>query len=131
MGVRPLAYRMKAHKNYNELGRFVRLRVQVNPKVLKDLERQLKIADTIIRFTSVRIPLAPQYPHPGVVNPRNYKLLMAERNYPFRKPDAFNDLLRRTSTLDYYGARTLLKAGLVSRRQIAKLTRWKEESPTE
>ncbi len=42
--LRPLAYRMKAHGKFNEIGRFFRLFVQASPQTLDAVSHRLKVS---------------------------------------------------------------------------------------
>lgn len=59
-GLRPLAYRMRAHAKYNEVGRYIRLRVQANPSALKEFEHRLKVDEQVVRFMTFKHELAPK-----------------------------------------------------------------------
>jgi len=125
MGVRPLAFRMRAHKKYNEYGRFIRLRMQMNPKTFQEVQNQLKLDDNFVRLTAIKIPFAPTRP-PAFVDDILDTQGSAMQQYPFAT-EGLASLMRRRYSLDYYAARTLLKAGLLSREYVQSLPRWNDK----
>ena len=54
LGVRPLAYRMKAHQKWNFHGRYVRLECIASPAALVDVERRLRVDEEIVRFMTLK-----------------------------------------------------------------------------
>uniref|UniRef100_A0A7S0MJW4 30S ribosomal protein S6 n=1 Tax=Cryptomonas curvata TaxID=233186 RepID=A0A7S0MJW4_9CRYP len=53
-GVQKLAYRMKAHQEFHTQGRFMQLKFVVSPAVLKELERNMKLDERVLRFMTIK-----------------------------------------------------------------------------
>jgi len=113
LGLRPLAYRMRAPmtKKYHEIGRYLKLDVQASPAGIDEFTKRLRIDDEMIRFLCLKQKnIAPKQ----------------ERVRPAWKRDtgldpALGDYLRRTSDLDFYAARTLLQRGKITEEEIRSL----------
>jgi ribosomal protein S6 len=53
-GVQALAYRMKAHQEFHSQGRFMQLKFVVSPTALKELERNMKLDERVLRFMTLK-----------------------------------------------------------------------------
>lgn len=53
-GVQQLAYRMKAHQEFHNQGRFMQLKFVVSPAALKELERNMKLDERVLRFMTLK-----------------------------------------------------------------------------
>src|SRR5579883_2097711 len=54
IGIRPLAYRMKASGKFNEMGRYMRFRVQASPTALAAFEKRLRLDEEIVRLLTLK-----------------------------------------------------------------------------
>jgi ribosomal protein S6 len=62
LGIRPLAYKMRSHRKWHFTGRYLRLFLQVSPDALKDVKTQLSQSEEVVRFLTLKRPLAPSRP---------------------------------------------------------------------
>ncbi len=109
-GLRPLAYPIKAHSRKHEVGRYFRIQLQTSPVTAEVVSEHIGNDESIIRHRHFTLPLVdPERKYKG-------KLLhtpaLSEAHY---------DALRRTSNVDYFIARTLLKLGKVTPEEIVAL----------
>lgn len=122
LGVRPLAYRMKAHGKYNEYGRYIRLRIQASPAALKQFEHRLRVDEQIIRWLTLRQKwVAPPVPTDDPLSASGKGRLF----------DSRGRTLPQHSDLDYYVARALLRAGKLTREQVAAMRKRYVEPETD
>jgi ribosomal protein S6 len=111
LGVRPLAHRMKAHSKYNELGRYVRMRLQASPAGLEAFQHRLRIDEEVIRFITLKQQLmAPKAPESNPLSTRGL----------FNKHGQTNT---KHTDLDFFVARELLRAGRLTPEQVDSLPR--------
>ena len=115
LGLRPLAYRMKAHQRYNMEGRYIQLGLLASPQALSDIERKLRVDEEVIRFLTTKQSSPPPPP-------------TTKRSHPLATQPAFLDphtlsQLQRTTSIDCYAARALLDSGLLSEDDIKALDR--------
>eukprot|EP00457_Paulinella_chromatophora_P017955 gb/GEZN01019130.1/.p1 GENE.gb/GEZN01019130.1/~~gb/GEZN01019130.1/.p1 ORF type:complete len:208 (-),score=36.57 gb/GEZN01019130.1/:72-695(-) len=131
LGIRPLASRMRAHGLNNEYGRWMRLRIQVNPYTLAEVTHLLKVDEEMVRWLTLKKKhFAPKgLPEPMADRAVKHRIAKAIDRVPFDEKEG--DLLRRRTTMDYWAARTLLKAGLMTPEEILSLGRWYAESPAD
>ena len=116
LGLRPLAYRIKAHQRYNMEGRYVQLGVLASPQALNDIERRLRVDENVIRFLTTKQakPIPP--PKPSAAR----SPLAGQPS--FLDPHTLSQLQRSTS-IDCYAARALLDSGLMSEEDVMALDR--------
>jgi small subunit ribosomal protein S6 len=140
LGTRPLAYRMHKNQKYCNSGRYIRVNIQANPNLLRDVQKRLLIDDQILRFLTMRQELAPSTHNKSdrknkllqqnqesnstsqAVNIDNIQL-PANAKQPAPLTQGSIAALQSSSALDYYAARTLLTAGRISREEIMRLPR--------
>jgi small subunit ribosomal protein S6 len=53
-GLQQLAYRMRAHQEYHRQGRYVQFKIVVSPDTLKEVERNMKLDTTVLRFMIIK-----------------------------------------------------------------------------
>ncbi len=53
-GVQDLAYRMKARQDFHTRGRFMQLKLVASPDALKELERNMKIDERLLRWMIIK-----------------------------------------------------------------------------
>jgi small subunit ribosomal protein S6 len=53
-GVQKLAYRMKAHQEFHTQGRLMQLKFVVSPEALKELTRNMKLDERVLRFMTIK-----------------------------------------------------------------------------
>lgn len=120
LGIRPLAYRMRAHMRYNYNGRYIRFRYQASPKGAEELAKYLKIDEQIVRaVTFKQDDIAPKMPK---------KIVKRLRDPGFNALQGA--LLRKDTEVDYWAARTLLTKGLVTKEEILSLGRHYDHVPS-
>ncbi len=122
LGVRPLAYRMKAHQAYHELGRYIRLRVEASPEALRELEHRLRVDEQVVRWLTIKRSTAPKDPPP-----------VAGRKGTLTHLDpAVKAFLRKYSPVDAIVAARLRERGQLSdeevKEAVAKVVRIKPEA---
>lgn len=111
IGLRPLAYRVRAHATYHDVGRYWRFDMIASPKSVVEVAKRLRVDESIIRVLPLKSDMRlithkqerPRYKTPGVVGEAHY------------------DVLRRTTNIDYYIARTLLETGELSPEEVKEL----------
>ena len=128
LGLRPLAYRMKAHQRYNMEGRYIQLGVLASPQALNDIERKLRVDEEIIRFLTTKQP--PPIPPPKHTTPTATTTTAAttQLSSPLASQPTFLDpytlsQLQRSTAIDCYAARALLDSGLLTEQDILALGR--------
>lgn len=132
LGLRPLAYRMKAHQRYNMEGRYVQLGVLASPQALNDIERKLRVDEEVIRFLTTKhsSPPPPTTPPPTPTHstpspasqPSSGRGGLLAGQPTFLDPHTLAQL-QRTTSIDCYAARALLDAGLLSPEDVQALDR--------
>jgi len=115
LGIRPLAYRMRAHNKLNVMGRFVRLTIQVSPETLEQLQKRLLVDEEVIRYLTIKHRTVPEI-HPKMRIPTLPPITAIETAKSIVR-------IRKTTPLDYYVARSMLYAGIMSPVDIAGLPR--------
>lgn len=53
-GVQDLAYRMKARQEYHTRGRFMQMKLVISPNALKELERNMKLDERLLRWMIIK-----------------------------------------------------------------------------
>ena len=53
-GVQDLAYRMKARQEYHTRGRFMQVKLVTSPDALKELERNMKLDERLLRWMIIK-----------------------------------------------------------------------------
>lgn len=53
-GVQDLAYRMKARQEYHTRGRFMQMKLVISPSALKELERNMKLDERLLRWMIIK-----------------------------------------------------------------------------
>ncbi len=107
LGVRPLAYRMRAHMKWNTMGRYIRFFLQISPHTLKEIEHRLKIDEEVVRYMPLKRDIAPD---------RKEKPLKWRNDNIF--PAAEMAFHQKYSHLDYFAARELLRRGTLTPEQV-------------
>ena len=118
LGLRPLAYRMKAHQRYNLEGRYIQLGVLASPQALNDIERKLRVDEEIIRFLTTKQPP----PSPPAASSSSSSSDVVAGQVKFLDPYILSQLQRSTS-IDCYAARALLDSGLMTEHDVMALDR--------
>jgi ribosomal protein S6 len=123
LGLRPLAYRIRAHRKYNIIGRFIRFSVQANPVLMREIERALKNDEEIVRSLVVKRPLVPpnELFHPTEFDPKSDGKHAEDRA-------SIKEREESRALVDYYAAKTLLSAGLLSKEDLSRLPRHSSDS---
>jgi len=111
LGVRPLAHRYRAHGKQNDVGRFLRLRVQANPSVLSALQHRLKLDEGVLRTVAIKQKEMAPKGEPTKIP--------WERPLPF--DEATGSALRTFTNMDYEAAKLLLQYGVLTREQIQSI----------
>eukprot|EP00808_Paulinella_micropora_P022524 g13966.t1 len=116
---------MRAHGQNNEYGRWMRLRVQANPFTLDELLHLFKVDEEMVRWMAIKKKhFAPTgLPSSAAERVVKDRVAKAVERVPF--DEAQGDVLRRRSTMDYWAARTLLKAGLMTTEELLALGRYR------
>ena len=118
-GIRPLAYRMRAHKEWNEFGRYTKLSIQSNPLTLKDIEYKLKMNENIIRiYTLKNKKFAPKIPIQQQYDIKEKEEVNEEEEDEISMENYFQDDFK---LLDYKAAKILLESGQLSTEDIKKI----------
>ncbi len=119
LGLRPLASRMRAHTKYNNIGRYIRLQIQVNPDVYSEIVNRLNIDTEIIRQLTIKHFIVPQ------IHPKT-PFFLTKNMYDVPTIPSVNTIsqVRHTTPIDYYIAKTLLNKGLIPKTQIMELPRY-------
>jgi len=100
---------MRQHHKVNTMGRFVQMKIQSSPQILKEIELQLKVDEEVVRFRSFQLkPFAPT----------GLKIQSSDTK------SSSTDFINQNSQFDYQAARTLVERGLVSADEIKALPRW-------
>ncbi len=134
LGMRPLAYRIKAHGKWNEYGRYMRLRVQASPHCLKEVETRLTDDENVVRIMTLRMPFAPQTPPSS--STKDLKRLEKKVEKSKDKGGHVDNMdvsafMQRYKTLDFYASQALYQAGIISAEELEKLPRWGKKSSRE
>jgi small subunit ribosomal protein S6 len=53
-GVQDFAYRMKARQDYHTRGRFMQMKLVTSPEALKELERNMKLDERLLRWMVIK-----------------------------------------------------------------------------
>lgn len=109
-GLRPLAYPIKAHSRNHEVGRYFRIQVQASPVTADLISDAIKNDESIIRHRHFVGPTIDTRAAASV--PLKHLPDLSEAHY---------DALRRTTNIDYFVARTLLKLGKITPDEIVAL----------
>jgi ribosomal protein S6 len=109
-GLRPLAYPIKAHSRKHEVGRYFRLHVQASPVSADMISEMIGNDENIIRHRHFVLP---------TVDVRAARPAHVEHEPALSEPHY--DALRRTTNIDYFIARTLLKLGKITPEELTKL----------
>ena len=109
-GVRPLAYPIRAHSHKHEVGRYFRMFVQASPISAEDVAHRLKVDEGIIRFRPFKADMNDIFDVP--TTKWQHKPKLTPGHY---------DALKRSTNIDYYIARTLLKRGKMTVDEIKAL----------
>lgn len=114
LGLRPLAYRMRAPqtKRWHEIGRYLRIAVQANPEAMKDFETRLKQDEETVRLMTLRQKF-------NVAPYETWKPAPWKHEMPL--DPALTAFIRKDSDLDHYAARSLLQTGGLSPEEITEL----------
>lgn len=115
LGLRPLAYRMRSHKKYHNIGRYFRITLQSSPQVLDGITQTLRQDSHIVKYlVTKQKDIAPKqvFRPPQVF----YEPLMDNGGY---------DLLARGSELDLRVAAMLVERGLATPRELNELPKHK------
>jgi len=114
LGLRPLAYRMRAPqtKKWHEVGRYLRIGIQANPAALKEFALRLKSDEETIRLMTLRqkYDLAPY---------SEYKPAPWVRRMGY--DPATTAFIRKGTDIDHFAARTLLQKGKLTPDEIHAL----------
>lgn len=105
LGVRSLAYRIRAGQQKVDIGRYILLRMQANPDTKARVENTLRSHDEIVRFLTTKhkvAPWKPSQPPPAVVNrataavdPMNAAMLdTVRRMFPGLDSAALNQMVQ-------------------------------------
>ena len=124
LGLRPLASRMRAHSKYNNIGRYIRLQLQINPIVYNDIINRLNIDEQIIRHLTIKHNIVPQ------INPKTPVFLTQYHQTRHQSIQPSNDninQIRHTTPLDYYLAKYLLSNKLCNKIDIVELPRYQPD----
>lgn len=100
---------MKAHKQYNYAGRYIRLGLQVSPAAIRAVEFLLRIDESMVRFLTIKEPaVAPRH---GSEQPREYARI-----------DPFTSISSTpVESLDFVAQNLLVSLNLVNRAEIESL----------
>lgn len=112
-GLKPLAYRIRAHAHHHDVGRYFRFMILANPKSLPEVLHRLKVDEEILRVLPTKLT------EREALEEKNPGKWMT----PTVLPEAHYDALRRTTNIDYYIARTLLETGEITPEEVAALGR--------
>ncbi len=111
-GLKPLAYRIRAHSRYHHVGRYFMFKMQASPASLPEVLHRLKVDEGIIRIMANKVTLQDSVKTP---TPAPYTTIPAPLG------EVHYDALRRTTNIDYYIARTLLEVGKITPAEIKAL----------
>lgn len=127
LGVRPLAYRMRAHGAWNQYGRYMRVNIEASPHTLDEFVFRMENDEATIRMLKYKKMLAPQRPPELTAREARYLASRAKREaeqVEAKESLVNSTFMQRFKHLDMLVAQSLYNAGIVDANTLDNLPKW-------